>query len=101
MVYQAIILCTLYEPCSSGTKGHCKINNDATVPTTGKYDLSKMVYVLVLHHYIFQDAAKNREGSQKDMEKITSFFRNYRVDWLNVNENKTAAEVRIIMDRSA
>ncbi|XP_035784133.1 caspase-14-like [Anopheles albimanus] len=75
------------------------IINSGTKVGAAKYDLSKKAYVLVFHHDKFKNVKQNREGSQKDMEKVKSFFRNYRVDWLNVNENKTAAEVRIIMDR--
>ncbi|XP_050095181.1 caspase-3-like [Anopheles aquasalis] len=67
----------------------------------GKYDLSKKAYVLVFHHDRFKNAEQNREGSEKDMAKIKSFFHGYRLDRLNVNENKTAAEVRFIMDRIA
>uniref|UniRef100_A0A182P1T6 Caspase family p20 domain-containing protein n=1 Tax=Anopheles epiroticus TaxID=199890 RepID=A0A182P1T6_9DIPT len=63
------------------------------VQSANTYDLSKNAYVLVFHHYSFKDKRNNREGSTRDMQKIRQVFNHYRCDALDVNENKTVAQV--------
>ncbi|ETN64648.1 hypothetical protein AND_003603 [Anopheles darlingi] len=65
-----------------------------------KYDLGKKAYAVVLHQHKFKNAEQNREGSEKDMDKINSFFENYRID-KKIHVNKTAADVRYVMDNIA
>ncbi|XP_053668203.1 caspase-14-like [Anopheles marshallii] len=77
------------------------IPNTATyTPAThgNDYDLSKKAYVLVFHHYKFQTSKHNREGSSKDMRKIEEIIRYYRCDRPDINENKTARDVRKKME---
>ncbi|XP_035786904.1 caspase-14-like isoform X2 [Anopheles albimanus] len=62
-----------------------------------KYVLSKKAYMLVLHHYMFDNPAHYRPGSQQDMQRIEHFNRNYRIQY-EKHENKTAARVHEIMD---
>ncbi|XP_050090450.1 caspase-14-like [Anopheles aquasalis] len=49
----------------------------------------------------FDDSTHNRAGSEKDIAKIRRFFQDYRIDQLTEATNKTAAEVRYIMDKIA
>uniref|UniRef100_A0A182QN42 Caspase family p20 domain-containing protein n=1 Tax=Anopheles farauti TaxID=69004 RepID=A0A182QN42_9DIPT len=72
----------------------------AQLPAAGKtkttdkaYDLSDKAYVLVFHHYKFQDTSHNREGSIYDMASIRKYMQNYRCDTLDVNENYTKQRV--------
>ncbi|XP_040164469.1 caspase-1-like [Anopheles arabiensis] len=70
-------------------------SRNTTQPVKSRtYDLSKNAYVLVFHHDQFENPTNNREGSANDLKQIKEFCQHYRCDRLDINENKTKAEVK-------
>uniref|UniRef100_A0AAG5DIT1 Caspase family p20 domain-containing protein n=1 Tax=Anopheles atroparvus TaxID=41427 RepID=A0AAG5DIT1_ANOAO len=75
------------------TNGSQQIANRAD-----RYDLKKKAYVLVFHHYEFENKRDNRAGSMKDMDKIKAVLRNYRTEQLKIHSNCSLRSVRKVMD---